>query len=153
MAYNSDYLDDFFIVFWLALFVLTLIIELKLKHLSLINYSFAALVTSLCGAIFAYAQVQLIIFISLSLLFAILLSPLKRKNRTKRIFENQVCAFIGREATVIKKIDPQKVGQIKFYDMTWEAIPANNCCIEVGEEVLITGKSGLNLIVTKINPN
>jgi membrane protein implicated in regulation of membrane protease activity len=149
MSYESDYLDTFFIVFWLFIFLLTLLTEMKLKQFNLLCFTIASLVAAICGIFFASTIYQCIIFISLSFILGIAFYPIMKKRKIKRIFDNQISTFIGREAIVTKTIEPKKVGEIKFYDITWEAI--SNCDFPTNkeEEVLITGKCGVILVVTK----
>lgn len=86
-------------------------------------------------------------------MFSIFIHPINKRNRIKRIFENQITTYIGREATVSKTIQPDKIGELKFYNILWEAIPAGDYVLEEGEVVLITGKSGVNLVASKIKKN
>lgn len=150
MDYEYEYLNTFFMIFWVILFFFTIIIERKHKNLELLNYSFAALVSFICGIAFANALYQVIIFSFCIIFFKILLNPYYKKVQKERIFENQITTFIGREAVVLKPIDPDTVGVIKFYSITWEAICGGNYTLEEGELVLITGRSGTNLIASKI---
>lgn len=151
MIYEFEFLNIFFIIFWFLLFIFSLFLELRYKYLSLLNFSFAALVAGISGIIFAEIPHQIAIFVSLSLAFLILLYPYYRKNKIQRIFDNQICTFIGREAIVSKTITPNEIGEIKFYDITWKAVCAGSYCLEEGELVLITGKSGVKLVASKIN--
>ena len=120
---------------------------------SFINYSLAALVTAILGIIFATASEQLFFFIGLSFVFGIFSYPINKRKRIKRIFENQITIYIGREAIVSKTILPDKIGELKFYNIYWEAVSAGDYILEEGEVVLITGKSGLNLVASKIKGN
>lgn len=140
----------FFIIFWFCLFIFTLYMELKLRLFSLISYSLAALLTAILGIIFASVPEQLFIFIGFSFVFSIFVHPINKRRRIKRIFENQITTYIGREATVSKTIQPDKIGELKFYNIFWEAVPAGDYVLEEGEVVLITGKSGVNLVASKI---
>jgi len=55
-------------------------------------------------------------------------------------------AMLGKTAVVIRNIDPE--GKIQYATEIWRATGRGNTFME-GEKVLITGVSGLNLLVTE----
>lgn len=150
MDYDFEYLNVFFIILWFVIFVFCSFIEYKIKDIDLLHYGLGALTSGICGLIFATIFYQAIIFVISIIVFRILLNSYYRKKQTIRIFENQICTYIGREAIVSKPIDPNHIGEVRIFSTTWEAICGGDYSLEEGELVLITGKSGVNLVVSKI---
>jgi membrane protein implicated in regulation of membrane protease activity len=93
---------------------------------------------------------QLFIFVILFVVIRIVIHPILVKRKTYRIFINQICTFIGREAVVTKTITCNEYGIINFAGISWNAITKEEELKE-GEVVLITNKFETFLVVSKIN--
>ncbi len=143
-------LRTFFVFFWFGLFIAALKIELLLKQLSLINISFASFFTGIFSTISKEIPGQIILFLILTIVFRIAIQPFYKKRKIKRIFENQIVPFIGREAVVTKQLSKSVVGEITFSGMHWEALSSENDTFEVGEKLLITNSVDSILVVSKL---
>lgn len=152
---TGDYrfITTFFIIIWFVLFLFLFYLEYKSKQLYFINYVVATFITGVSGLFFATVMEQILIFMFVLVSTRIILHPYIKQKQIKRIFVNQACTFIGREAVVSKRISPDTIGEISINGFEWEAIPDNEYNIEVGELVYIAGKSGVNLVVSKIEFN
>lgn len=146
------FINIFFMVFWIFLFIFLSILEYKLKDYNFFSYAIGAFFAGLSGFIFATVPEQLFIFLFFIIVSNIIIYPIKRKARYQRIFDSQVAIYIGREAKVSKTIYPGQIGELTFEGISWEAIASSeDLLLEEGETVLISGKSELNLIASKFS--
>ena len=118
---------------WLALFLLALIIE--------------ALGTDLVSIWFA---VELIVFVSVSLIALCSLRPLIHKHLRKEIQSSNVDSIVGQKGVLTSKIDLLHRGEVKIHDVTWTAIASRETeSIEKGSIVTVLAVAGNKLIVEK----
>lgn len=146
---DFEALRIFFVVFWFAVFIISLKLELLLKQLSLISITFASLFTGIFGTLFSSVPMQIILFLILGLIIRISIHPAFYKKKVIRIFENQIAPFIGREAIVSKDVSKDIVGEVAFNGMRWEASTKENQKFLVGEKIVISDKEGIVLLISK----
>lgn len=135
---------------WLVMFLLSFLIEIKIRQLYFLNFLFASFITAIFSMLHSDAIFQLFIFVILFVVIRIVIHPILVKRKTYRIFINQICTFIGREAVVTKTITCNEYGIINFAGISWNAITKEEELKE-GEVVLITNKFETFLVVSKIN--
>lgn len=135
---------------WLVMFLLSFLIEIKIRQLYFLNFLFASFITAIFSMLHSDAIFQLFIFVILFVVIRIVIHPILVKRKTYRIFINQICTFIGREAVVTKTITCNEYGIINFAGISWNAITKDEELKE-GEVVLITNKFETFLVVSKIN--
>ena len=89
---------------WLVMFLLSFLIEIKIRQLYFLNFLFASFITAIFSMLHSDAIFQLFIFVILFVVIRIVIHPILVKRKTYRIFINQICTFIGIEAVVTKTI-------------------------------------------------
>jgi len=147
---------DKYSLIWFITGIVFLFAELIMPGFIIFFFGIGALITSLCSYLFNIDSVvvQIIIFISSSLLSLVLLrkffsSLFKGKVDSTSKLKDE---FIGRRAIVIKEIKPNSIpGKIEINGTHWEA--DSDSYIAKESVVEITGRRDLTLIVKPIEQN
>ncbi|MEE8577630.1 MAG: NfeD family protein [candidate division Zixibacteria bacterium] len=134
---------------WMAAAAIFLIIELTTPSMMFLSFVAGALVAGLWGGLYPeqyYWQIGLFLLVSVGLL------PLMRKF-AKRITKDSaeitnVDRMIGKNGTVIKPIDPDEPGQVKFEGEVWSATA--DVAIEEHARVSITSVTGVRVHVERV---
>ena len=138
---------------WLGVIVATIILEMCTMELVSIWLTAGAIIPFILAATNDVNwEVQLIIFVSLSIIFIIAL----RKITKKALLKNSNCktnldALIGQKYRMLTETDFDSVGTVKINDVVWNAIGKNRQEIKAGEIVRIVKVRGNKLIVEKID--
>lgn len=136
--------------FWIIIIILAILIELATTSFFSLSIAIGAIGSTIMNYYNYSPSIQIIVFITISVICIILTRPLakilnkksKRKSNTER--------FIGKEATVIETINSKTPGKIIIDGETWLAVSDTE--ITKNNKVLITGISGVKLIVKKSKP-
>ena len=134
---------------WLTISLFFLIIELAgVSFFFFLSFSLAALfaaVTSLFDISFA---VQLLIFLSLSIVCIFFLRYRFNPTRIQSVATN-VQALVGEKGAVIKTIAPGISGQVKMKGEIWPARSLSHELIIEGNEIQVVDIKGNHLIVKR----
>lgn len=139
------------LLFWIAVFIFSIYLEKKEKQLYFIHIIVSSFVVTIYSFFSDTIKKQLVVFIVLFVLIRLIIQPFINRKRNKRIFENQICTFIGNEAIVSKTISKDQSGEINFYGIVWDAITKEEDILTVGMHVLIKDKENLSLVVSKLD--
>lgn len=142
---------DIFVWIWLAVVVLTLVVEFLTTEIVSVWFfvgSFVSLILALCKV---DSVIQCWVFIGVSLLFLITVRPFLKKWIKRNEIKTNVDTIIGKVAFATKDIFPNQRGEVKIDYATWSAVSDQE--IKVGEEVTILAIDGNKLIVKKDNNN
>ncbi len=134
---------------WLAIFVVTLVIELQTFNLTTIWFSISALVAIILALFGVGIIYQVITFFVLSIALLIATKPLVKKLAKKPAEKTNMDRVIGATAIVTKAISPNHFGEVIVYGAYWRAVTENKDSFEVDEEVIVEKISGVKLIVIK----
>lgn len=143
--------DWFFVALWGIIFVVTLIIELETMDLTTIWFCVSSLITLICGVTFAPPYLQVIIFISLSVILIVLTRPLTKKMMKTEIIRTNTDRVVGMIAIVTKEIVPNEIGEVKVENSFWRAINNDNLSFKIGEKVIVDAIVGIKLVVSKLD--
>ncbi|MGD9605152.1 MAG: NfeD family protein [Bacilli bacterium] len=146
-------IDWIMMITWLAVFVITLIVELETSNLTTIWFCVSSVVAIVCGVFFADPYLQVIIFVVLSLILVLATRPLTKKMMRRDIIKTNSDRLIGMIGIVTKEIVPNEIGEIKVDNNLWRAINNDNLSFVVGEKVLIDAIVGIKLVVSKVEGN
>ena len=137
------------IIFWLALFVILLIIEIITVGLTTIWFAGGALVATVASGLGASQAVQWILFFAVSVILLIFTRPVAMKYFNKETIQTNANSLIGKKAVVIQDIDNlAQTGQVRINDIEWTARTADDSQkIGKGAVVLIEEIRGVKLIV------
>ena len=137
---------------WLAAFVVLIGIEAATMALTTIWFAGGAVAAFLAAVLGASVQVQLVVFLIVSLILLLFTRPLAIRFVNRETVKTNVDGLIGRKAKVIKKIDNNEPSGAAVIDgQEWTARSADDAVtIPVGTHVVIKEVRGVKLIVEMI---
>lgn len=140
---------------WLAIVIISLVVEFLTSEIVSIWFavgSFVALIVALCGL---NEAVQIILFVSVSLLFLVAARPFIKKWTKRNEIKTNVDSLIGRIAIVTEDIIDGNRGVVKLDSQEWSAISSDNLVKDT--KVVVLSIEGNKLIVKENkasdNPN
>lgn len=143
-----EFTGEFLIWLWLAIFILSIIIEAATVDFVALWFAAASLPAFFLALFGAPFWIQLALFLVIATVLLAYTRPYMVKyfktNRTK----TNVHSTIGKIATVTKAITPTSIGNVELRGMTWSAI--SNFDIKKDAKVRILDIEGVKLIVEPI---
>jgi len=137
-------------IFWIAVMVAFIIIELNTINLTTVWFALGAVAAAIISLNFTdnYFS-QIAAFVIVSGVAVVLTRPLARKVAGKSVRTN-ANRVIGEEALVVEQIgNPPNLGQVKVFGQVWTAKAKEaDGLFEVGESVIVDEIQGVKLIVT-----
>lgn len=136
-------------VFWLALLVALVVIELLTMGLTTVWFAGGALAATIASLLHAPFALQIILFLVVSALLLFFTRPLAVKYFNKDRVRTNAESLVGRQAIVISEIDNlQGVGQVNVGGMEWSArTREDGVRIPVGTVTTVLAINGVKLIV------
>lgn len=137
------------VLFWAALVVIFVIVEIATVQLVSIWLAAGALVTMVCTYFFPIPLVgQLLIFLLSSGLFLAISWPMLKKARNKGFVSTNADLDIGKKAVVIEEISQDAgTGRVTLNGVDWSAISADGSVIPKDSVVTVTEVNGAKLKV------
>lgn len=137
------------VLFWAALVVLFVIVEIATVQLVSIWLAAGSLVTMICTYIFDLTMVeQLLIFLISSTVFLIISWPLLKKARKKGHISTNAELDVGKKAVVIENVDLNAgTGRVTLNGVDWSAVSADGSVIPKESVVTVVEVQGAKLIV------
>ena len=136
---------------WIIASLIFAFIEVMAPSMFFLHLAVGAIITAIVAYFGANLTTQIAVFITISLISLLFVRPIfMKKKEQKTELEEQ---YVGKTAEVIEEIGADganKIGKIKIYDETWNAMCADNCVIKAGEFVKITKIDSLTMCVEKI---
>ncbi|MFA6587411.1 MAG: NfeD family protein [Bacilli bacterium] len=134
---------------WLAVFVITLIIESIGTDLISVWFSFGALVALIISLIPDVPWwVEAIVFTVLSIVSLLCLRPLVHKFLKKDVLNSNIDEMKGKRGILTKGITPLEAGEARIGDVLWTAIAQDGkISIEQGRIIVVLSVSGNKLVV------
>jgi membrane protein implicated in regulation of membrane protease activity len=130
---------------WLAVFILSIVLEAATVDFVAIWFSIAALPSFIMALLNISFEIQLTFFVLVSILLLVFTRPYMVKYfKTNRVKTNAQ-TVIGKTAVVTEKILPNEIGKVKLRGISWSAI--SNDEIEKGSKVRVLDIEGVKLIV------
>ena len=131
---------------WLIIAVVLFAIEAVTVNLTTIWFGFGALVAMVTAALGGPTNLQIILFVAITLILLIFTRPLAVKYIKKT--STNIDTLIGKQAIVTEKIDNLAgTGQVKIDGNLWTARSEGGFIINEREVVDIVSISGVKLIV------
>lgn len=136
-------------IFWLVLLIVAIIVEVLTMGLTTIWFAGGALVAILAVLLHAPIWLQIILFVTVSLLLLFFTRPVAVKYFNKDRVKTNVESMVGRQAVVTGEIDNiQGIGQVTLNGQEWSARSADDDVrIPLGSVVDVVSVSGVKLIV------
>lgn len=136
-------------IYWLAIFVVLLIIEIVTMGLTTIWFAGGALAAMAAGLIGFGTGIQILVFLVVSVLLLVLTRPIAVKYFNQERQKTNAESLIGQQALVLEDIDTlQSVGLVEVRGQEWSAkTDEPNGRIAKNKVVVIEGIQGVKLIV------
>ena len=139
----------FGIVFWVAVLLVALFVELSTTQLVSIWFSGGALVSTIL-AIFKVDFIwQVVAFIGATTILLILSKFVFKKKIEVKDTKTNSDSLIGLELLVIKRVTDKTVGEGRIRDVVWSVTTTDSTPIESGEYAVIKEINGNKLVVTR----
>ena len=141
-------------IFWLILAVVFAIVEISTFNLVSIWFCGGSLAGMIAALLGADPLLQALIAIGISgvlLALVLIFKPfdLMKKELGQPTNSDRV---IGKTATVLTEIDPMNnEGTVKVLGQVWSAVSEDDKKIEVGKTVIVSGITGVKLVVSEIS--
>lgn len=136
-------------IYWLAIFVILLIIEIVTMGLMTIWFAGGALAAMAAGLIGFETGIQILVFLVVSVLLLVLTRPIAVKYFNQERQKTNAESLIGQQALVLEDIDTlQAAGLVEVRGQEWSAkTDEPNGKITKNKVVVIEGIQGVKLIV------
>lgn len=135
-------------IYWLALFVLFLVIEFFTMGLTTIWFAGGAIAAMAANMLGANIWIQCAVFLAVSFVLLLFTRPFAVRYVNQKHVRTNVDELIGVHAYVTEKIDNlQSTGKAQVKGQEWTARAAGNSVIEAGKTVEVTAIEGVKLIV------
>ena len=136
-------------IYWLAIFVILLIIEIVTMGLTTIWFAGGALAAMAAGLIGFETGIQILVFLVVSVLLLVLTRPIAVKYFNQERQKTNAESLIWQQALVLQDIDTlQAAGLVEVRGQEWSAkTDEPNGKIAKNKVVVIEGIQGVKLIV------
>lgn len=135
---------------WGIIFVITVIAELNTMQLISVWFSVGSLAAFFAAVAGVSPLLQITIFTAASILLLAVTRPILKKFKVGKITPTNLDAEIGRTATVIVAIDPDKdEGRVKLRGVNWKARTSDGTALPEGTLVKVDRIDGTTLYVTR----
>lgn len=136
-------------IYWLAIFIVLLVIEIITMGLTTIWFAGGALMALAAGLLGFGGTVQTVVFVVVSALLLILTRPLAVKYFNQERLKTNAESLIGQRALVIEDIDTLEArGRVEIKGQEWAAkMDEPDGKIAKNTVVVVNGIQGVKLIV------
>lgn len=137
------------VLFWLAVMVIMLIIEIATLGITTIWFAGGALVAFVLAMFNVPFLVQIFVFLIVSFILLIFTRPVAVKYFNKDRARTNVEGMIGRQAVVVSEVDNlQGIGRVTVGGQEWSArTTQDGIVLPVGAVVFVKNVNGVKLIV------
>ena len=143
-------MDSMFWV-WMAVIVVTVVIEMSTMELVSIWFTLGAVIPFiLAGTKLVGWEIQVIIFIALSAILIIFLRKITKRWLMRHSSKDNLNTNVGKKVKMLDDLKGDDPGHVKINDVVWTAKSETNEEILKGEMVEIVRMSGNKVIVKKI---
>ena len=145
-------IEQYMWIIWLAMFVITIIIEAVSSDLLTVWFTLGSLVALIISFIPGVSWwIQLIVFFVISIACLLALRPLAKKLLKREKIDSNVDEIIHKKGKIIKGCDELNHGEVKVNGVIWTAVSADESkSIGQGSIVEIVAVSGNKLIVKEV---
>lgn len=137
-------------IIWLALIIVFLVMEAATVQLISTWFAAGALAAMIVSLIGGAVWLQIVVFLTVSIVLLVLLWPMARKHLKPKLVATNADALIGRVCTVTEEIDPVEGGRVKLGDVTWSARSESDERIPAGTLVKVQKIQGAKVFVEEV---
>lgn len=144
---------DMMLIFWIAVLIVTLVVEALTMGLTAIWFSGGALLAVIVALVGGPLWLQIIAFLVVSIALLVFTRPLAVKYFNRDRVRTNVESLVGRQAIVLTEVDNIKgTGQVSVGGQEWSARSSSDSeKLEQGAVVLIVAISGVKLICRPVS--
>ena len=135
---------------WMAVFIISLVIELATVNLVSIWFTVGSLFALMANQLKLDIAYQIVIFIILSIICILLIRPLAANYLRGNIVKTNADRAVGEHVTLLKAISENTWGEVKVNGVLWHARSYDNKPIEQGTKVEVLAIEGAKLVVKRI---
>ena len=141
-------MGDMTVIFWIAVLIVTLVIEVLTMGLTAIWFSGGALLSVVVALLGGPLWLQILAFLAVSIVLLVFTRPLAVKYFNRDRVRTNVESLVGRQAIVLSEVDNiQGCGQVSVSGQEWSARSYSDSeKLEQGAVVTIVAISGVKLI-------
>lgn len=134
---------------WLVLLILSLVAEGASAAVTSIWFAVGALAAMVAAMLDAQLWLQIVLFMTVSVLLLLSLRPLLKKYITPKRVRTNIDSVIGTQGVVTEQIDNiAGTGRVKLGGMEWSARSASGEVIEPGTVIMVEKIEGVKVLVT-----
>ncbi len=133
---------------WLAIIIITALLEAYTFDLISIWFTFAAVVALIFGLFNVPPVVQMVIFLAVSVALLLVTRPIAIRYFKSNTIQTNVDAIVGKVGVVTKSILENDRGEVKVNGAIWTAI--SDEVIQINEKIEVLAVEGVKLVVKKI---
>lgn len=138
-------------IFWCAVFIVFLVIELLTVNLVTLWFAAGALGAWISTAFTDNWMIQTGVFLAVSLLALLALRPLAKKLRKGSPEPTNADRALGKEAVVVRPVvNDRGEGEVNLEGVLWSAVSAAGEPLTEGERVRVVGIRGVKLVCEKL---
>ena len=137
-------------IIWLVLIIVFLVMEAATLQLVSTWFAAGALAAMIVSLIGGAVWLQIVVFLTVSIVLLVLLWPIARKHLKPKLVATNADALIGRVCTVTEEIDPVEGGRVKLGDVTWSARSVSDTQIPAGTLVKVMKIQGAKVFVEQV---
>lgn len=135
---------------WLVLLILSLVAEGASAAVTSIWFAVGALAAMVAAMLDAQLWLQIVLFMTVSVLLLLSLRPLLKKYITPKRVRTNIDSVIGTQGVVTEQIDNiAGTGRVKLGGMEWSARSASGEVIEPGTVIMVEKIEGVKVLVTQ----
>jgi membrane protein implicated in regulation of membrane protease activity len=133
---------------WLALAIVSAIVEMSVPHFGSVFVSAAALAAAAMAVIFTGTPLQIVTFVFVLVVSFVVLRPWLVTRASGRGIPSRTQQLVGKDGVVTHDIDPTTGGgRVNVGGEDWAARSAT--AVAIGTRVTVTGADGIVLEVTR----
>lgn len=137
-----------YILLWLAVVIVAIIVEVETVQMVSVWFAASGLITMILAAFNCSIEIQLIVFVALSVVLFFISRPIVKKINKEKSDNSTIESMIGEEVVVIKEIKVGEIGEIKAKYERYSAIaPSEKSDIPVDTKCIIKEIRGNKVIV------
>lgn len=137
-----------YILLWFAVVIIAVVVEVETLQLVSVWFAASGLISMILAAFDCKIEIQIIVFVILSVIFFILSRPIVKRINAIKSENSTVESLVGEEVVVIKEIKVGEVGEIKAKYERYSAIaPFETNNIPVDTKCVIKEVRGNKVVV------
>lgn len=146
---NAAHIQIFWIILWIAAFLVTLAIELTTTQLVSIWFSGSSLICLILAICNVPVLIQIIVWVVASIVLLILSRLIFKKRFDVNSTKTNTDSLIGEDILITGKVTKEFVGEGKIRDVVWTVATTDELPIEEGEFAKVVKIQGNRLFVTR----